>query len=128
MLLLDLIVTLFNPMSSLPHHYLITTSSYSLDDKCALLTVLPFSMVLLSNLWNEDEYNDRRIFAYERDRGYFASPILSPLTSLIADIILYKLLPPICAALTLYPVLGLRSQLTVWMDFLTVMCLVQVNE
>ena len=41
----------------------------SLDDKCALLTVLPFSMVLLSNLWNEDEYNDRRIFAYERDRG-----------------------------------------------------------
>lgn len=80
-----------------------------------------------SNLWNEDEYHDRRIFAYERERGYFTWPLLSPLTSLVADVLLHKLLPPVLAAATAYPALGLRDSWAAWFDFLLVLCLVQVH-
>ena len=39
----------------------------SLDDKCALLTVLPFSMVLLSNLWNEVRVPSHLLLANKPD-------------------------------------------------------------
>jgi hypothetical protein len=99
---------------------------YTLDDRCALLTFLPFAMVLLSNMWNEGDHADRRVFAFERERGYYSFPIFSPLCSLFADIAMHKLFPPLFASLTLYPILGLRKDWKVWGLFVGAMCLMQI--
>ena len=84
-----------------------------------------FSSIIIS-LWNEGDHADRRIFAYERERGYYSSPIFSPLCSLFADILLYKFFPPIFASFTLYSILGLKGTWHAWGNFLCVLCLTQV--
>ena len=77
-------------------------------------------------LWNEGDHEDRRIFAYERERGYYSSPVFSPLCSLLADILLYKLFPPIFASCTLYSLLGLKSTWRAWGRFVGALWLMQI--
>ena len=122
-----ILLTLSTTTYTFIYLYIRQTVTDCFDDQCALLTVLPFSMVLLSNLWNTDDYNDRRIFAYEREKGYYLFPLLSPLTTLLADIIVYKLVPPILVAVFLYPLVGLRRVWSIWFEFLMVLCLLQVG-
>lgn len=77
-------------------------------------------------LWNESDRTDSRIFAYERERGYFASPIFSPFCSLLADILMFKLFPPLFASFVLYPCLSLNPNWHVWGRFLYATCLIQI--
>jgi hypothetical protein len=83
-------------------------------------------MVLLSNLWNENELTERRIFAYERERNYYF-PAFSPLSSLLADIVMFKLFPPVFASVVLYAFVGLTLEWRRWATFLYAMCLIQVT-
>ena len=80
----------------------------------------------MTRLWNEGDYIDNRIFAYERERGYFTSPIFSPLCSLLSDIVMFKLTPPIFASFTLYPLLRLNPEWHVWGNFVCALCLMQI--
>jgi hypothetical protein len=86
----------------------------------------PFLPLFLYRLWNQGDHIDSRIFAYERERGYYSSPVFSPLCSILADIVMFKLFPPIFASLTLYPFLGLNSSWAVWGNFLCALCLMQI--
>ena len=84
------------------------------------------SSPLHDRLWNESDRTDSRIFAYERERGYFASPIFSPFCSLLADILMFKLFPPLFASFVLYPCLSLNPNWHVWGRFLYATCLIQI--
>jgi hypothetical protein len=97
------------------------------EDTCTLLTILPFLMVLLSSLWNDDGITERRIFAFERERQYYF-PVFSPLSSLLADIVMFKLFPPVFASVVLYWPVGLRMDWGRWATFCYAMCLIQVRN
>ena len=85
-----------------------------------------FRLKFGNRLWNDSDRTDSRIFAYERERGYFASPIFSPFCSLLADILLFKLFPPLFASFFLYPFLNLNPDWHVWGRFLYATCLIQI--
>lgn len=72
------------------------------------LTMFPYLTTLLLNLWNDQCHRDRNIFTFERKRGYFRRPWMSLLSSLIADVIIYHIFPPLIACCMLYGPVGLK--------------------
>jgi len=86
-----------------------SNSENNLRARVTFLAVLPFSLVLLANNWNEYSEKDRNVLAYESKRQYYSHPVVSPLASLLADMLAYHLAPPMVAAAVLYPVVGLAA-------------------
>ena len=95
------------------------------EDKITFLTVFPFSLVLMSSLWNENDLHERNIFIFERQRQYYYESLFL-ITSLIADIVLYKLVPLFLAGLMLYPIVGLRADTEHFMVFLESLVLLSI--
>ena len=81
------------------------------ENTASLLTILPFSIAILSLQWNKDEVIDRYVYSYERDKGYYCHSSIFPIASIIADLFIYRLFPPIFVVALLYPFLGLQSGL-----------------
>ena len=90
-------------------------SESSLRARVTFLAILPFTLILLANNWNEYSEKDRNVLTYESKRNYYVNPVVSPLAALMADIIAFHLAPPIVTATILYPVVGLTSS---WDKFL----------
>jgi len=86
-----------------------SNSESNLRARVTFLAALPFCLVLLANNWNEYSEKDRNVMAYESKRHYYTHPVVSPLASLMADMLAFHLAPPIVAATVLYPVVGLVS-------------------
>lgn len=103
----------------------LTTGPSSLANRCMLLTILPFSLVLLGAIWNEDDLKDRAVFSFERLRNYY-SPFYFPLTSFIADIAVFRIFPCVVSTVVLYPILGLRAELDGFLIFLYALCMISI--
>ena len=76
--------------------------------KVVFITVYPFVISLLLNLWSDKVLLYRHIFVFERDRGYFHQPWMSVTSTLLADIVYYHTVPPLLTSCILYYPLGLR--------------------
>ena len=90
-----------------------TAGTLTLDDegiyrRLLLLMALPYMLILLGCMWNVDDAKDKAVFIYERTQGFHNVCLFSPLCSLIADICVYRLAPPVIAAASLYPMVGLQ--------------------
>lgn len=87
-----------------------------------LLAACPYLLILVGCMWNVDDAKDKTVFVYERTQGFYNVSLFSPLCSLIADICVYRLAPPVIAASMLYPMVGLQltgQKFGVFMGLLT---------
>ena len=98
-----------------------------LRSRATFLIALPFSLVLLANNWNEYSEKDRNVVTYESCRAYFRYPVVSPIASLIADIIIFHLPPCIIASSVLYPIVGLSNGIEYFFVYLRSMILMMVT-
>ena len=92
---------------------LCSANSLSLDmngvyHRLVLLTLLPYLLVIVGCMWNVDDYKDKAVFVYERTRGFYSASVFFPFSSLVADICVYRLVPPLIAALILYPAVAMQ--------------------
>ena len=77
-----------------------------------LLSFTPFLVVLVGCMWNLDDCKDRAVFSYERVRGYYRWNLFFPLCTIIADILVYRLVPPLIITALMYPLVGLSLSAT----------------
>ncbi len=86
----------------------LTADTDGVYNRLVLLTMLPYLLVVVGAMWNWDDYKDRAVFVYERSSGFYSVNWLSPLCSMVADICVYRLAPPLITALVVYPAVGLQ--------------------
>jgi|MDTB01.3.fsa_nt_gb ABC-type multidrug transport system ATPase subunit len=92
--------------------------------KVIFITVFPYIISLLLNLWSDKVLIYRHIFVFERDRGYYHQPWMSVISTLLADIVYYHTVPPLLTSCILYYPLGLRRSWSAFAVFTSTVLLI----
>ena len=105
------------------------TLTYSIGGiyhRIILLSFTPFLNILVGCMWNLDDCKDRAVFSYERVRGYYGFLMFFPLCTIIADILVYRLIPPLIITLLMYPMVGLSldaSKMYIFCKLVMLLCI-----
>lgn len=86
------------------------------QNRCAFLSVYPFGVVLVCNMWFDSDVKDWKVFCYERKRSAYV-PLLFPCANIIADIITLRIIPAIMATAIMYDLVGLNDDTDVRKTF-----------
>jgi ABC-type multidrug transport system ATPase subunit len=101
------------------------TSELGVLNYCLLLTIFPYCISLFGVIWNDDDVQDRLVVSFERSRSFY--PISHfPIAAVVADVIVFKLLPIVLACVILIPLLRLQDSFMAIMRLLHALFLVTV--
>lgn len=96
------ICVLVSVLGSLGLILVFTDNTVDFENSMSFLTMMPYCVVLMLTLWNASTaQRDLLVFSFERDRGYYRT-FFFPLSSLLADVILYHIFPPVAISLMVY--------------------------
>lgn len=95
------------------------------QDRCAFLSVAPFGVILLSNLWYHSDYQDRLIYIYERRKRYNHT-IVFPIVNIIADVCIVRLFPVFIACIIVYNGVHLNPKWSSKVNFVYTMVLMMI--
>lgn len=81
-----------------------STLTYDLNgfyNRVLLLCLAPYVMVVVSSAWNIDDCKDKLIYCYERHRNYYSFSVFAPFSTIVSDMVLYRVATPILAGFIL---------------------------
>jgi ABC-type multidrug transport system ATPase subunit len=97
---------------------------YGFQNVSAFLSIAPYGVILLGNLWYHSDYMDRKLFIYERTKKYLNHTFIFPISTVIADILVMRILPVLISTAAVYDGVGLNSKISSRINYLvTMICL-----
>lgn len=74
------------------------------QNRCAMMTVYPFGIIILANMMFDQDMIDRNVIAWDRHRGLPYFPPVAFFSSALADLFIVKIMPPVITTIfTYYP-------------------------
>ena len=89
--------------------YKLPTNEAGFQAMCGFLTVAPFGLILLTNMWFFNDIKDRAVFIYERVQR-FHHALYFPPANLALDVLLCRLIPMVISCALMYDLVKLSDR------------------
>lgn len=99
---------------------------YGFQNVQAFLSICPYGVILLGNIWYHSDYMDRKLFMYERTKKYLNHTFIFPISTVIADILVMRILPVFISTSLVYDSVGLNPLMSSRINYLVTMIFLMV--